>query len=118
MGVSLIDNHLSFTPASQIIAAWEAAEEAMTPPDHARVKLVAARQLIKPRYDAQRLQRLTAQSWGVTPEHARRYVLYVAGLDMARWESPIHSFKPSERAAIKAAVVASVGMFERVLHAV
>ena len=118
MAASMIDNHLSFTPATQIIAGWDAAAATVTPADIAQEKLLAARRLIKPRDDAPRLQRLTAQSWGVTPEHARRYVLYVAGLSMARWESPIHSFTTSERAAIKAAVVASVGMFERVLHAV
>ncbi|MGS0743270.1 hypothetical protein ACVBEF_15805 [Glaciimonas sp. GG7] len=118
MAASMIDNHLSFTPAAQIIAGWESAAGAVTPADIAQQKLMAARQLIKPRNDAPRLQRLTAQSWGVTPEHARRYVLYVAGLPMTRWESPIHSFTASERAAIRAAVVASVGMFERVLHAV
>ncbi|PUA16848.1 hypothetical protein [Glaciimonas sp. PCH181] len=118
MGASLIDNHLSFTPASQIIAGWELAAGTLTPADTAQVKLLAARRLIKLRNDAPQIQRLTAQSWGATPEHARRYVLYVAGLPMTRWDSPIHSFSASERAAIKAAVVASVGMFERVLHAV
>ena len=118
MGVSLIDHHPSFMPVTDLFAEWDGATATLTTPDHARAKLVLVRQQIKPRQDAARLQRLTAQSWGVTPEHARRYVLFVAGLPMTRWESPIHSFTPSERAAIRAAVVASVGMFERVMHAV
>ncbi|MDY7547246.1 hypothetical protein QN360_13105 [Glaciimonas sp. CA11.2] len=118
MGVSLIDHHPSFMPVTDLFAVWDDATATLTTPDHARANLLLARQQIKTRQDGSRLQRLTAQSWGTTPEHARRYVLFVAGLSMTRWESPIHSFKPSERAAIKAAVVASVGMFERVMHAV
>ncbi|MQQ99252.1 hypothetical protein GEV47_00950 [Glaciimonas sp. GS1] len=59
-----------------------------------------------------------AQSWGTTPTNARRSVLRAAGVDVERYDQPIHSFNDAERAAIKAAALAAVRVFERVLNAV
>ena len=117
MGVSLIDSHMSFTPAAEILRERE--KFTPTPPGSplALDALAAAKAAIKP-VVRPNMQPLIAQAWGVSPRGARRQVLIAAGLDPARWESPIHSFTDSERIAIKAAAAAAVRVFERVLNAV
>ena len=118
MGAAMIDNHLSFRPASEILNAW-AAENNPTPPDSvvALSALAAAKAAIKRRPTAN-TSRLTAQAWGVTPMGVRRNVLRAAGLDGERWDCPIHSFTESERIAMRAAAAQAVRLYEQVLNAI
>src|SRR5437660_12515726 len=118
MGASMIDNHLSFRPASEILRAW-ATENNPTPPDSdvAISALAAAKAAIK-RRPAADTSRLTAQAWGVTKMALRRYVLSAAGLDVNRWDCPIHSFTDAERIAMRAAAAQAGRSYERVRNAI
>ncbi|MDZ5636917.1 hypothetical protein [Janthinobacterium sp. GMG1] len=117
MPASLIDNHLSFQPATEILAARD--KDMPTPPGagHALAAIAEAKaqlRSIKPR----NLAPFMAQAWGLSPRGARRSVLIAAGMDADRWESPIHSFTEEERIELRAATSAAIRVYERLLNAI
>jgi hypothetical protein len=118
MDVSLIDNHLSFQSAAEVIRSREIAAATMTPADRAHAELAKARKLIKVRQPKVGDVLQVAKTWGATKEGARRSVLRAAGLDAARWNCPIHSFSESERIAIKAAAAEAQRVFRQVFDAI
>lgn len=117
MGVAMIDSHLSFCPAAEILRSWEAIVP--TPPNSALAidALAAAKATIRNRRARPSTAQLKAQVWSATPAATRRQVLRKAGLDPKRWEEPIHSFNTAERNQIRLATEAAVRVFDRLLHA-
>lgn len=109
-----IDWHPSFVPASEILRERDAQQ--VTPLEVGRDAIKAAKGLIKKRKSSTAAH--IASAWGATSQGARRTVLRAAGLNPDYWERPIDSFSDSERAEIRAAALAAVRTFERVLNAV
>ena len=118
MPASMIENHLSFRPATEVIRSREVEATTLTPASRAKAELARVGKLIRVRPSRGDNTQLTAQTWGATKQGARRSVLRAAGLEPSRWDCPIHSFSESERTAIKAAAAEAVRVFERVLHAI
>lgn len=125
MPASLIDNHLSFLPASAILAARD--KDVPTPPGApealaaiAAAKASLAKRATKQANEQRRASetRFIAQAWGLSPRGARRSVLMAAGMDADRWESPIHSFTDEERLELRAATAAAIRVYERLLNAI
>ena len=125
MPASLIDNHLSFLPASAILAARD--KDVPTPPGapEALAAIAAAKASLAKRATEQANEqrrasetRFIAQAWGLSPRGARRSVLMAAGMDADRWESPIHSFTDEERLELRAATAAAIRVYERLLNAI
>lgn len=117
MDAAMIDNHLSFRPASDILRSWE--QIVPTPPNSTLAidTLAAAKATIKNRRSRPSSAQLKAQVWSATPAATRRHVLRKAGLDPKRWEEPIHSFNDAERIQLRCATEAAVRVFDRLLHA-
>ena len=125
MPASLIDNHLSFLPASAILAARD--KDVPTPPGapEALAAIAAAKASLAKRATEQANEqrhasetRFIAQAWGMSPRGARRSVLMAAGMDADRWESPIHLFTDEERLELRAATAAAIRVYERLLNAI
>jgi len=125
MPASLIDNHLSFLPASAILAARD--KDVPTPPGapEALAAIAAAKASLAKRATEQANEqrrasetRFIAQAWGLSPRGARRSVLMAAGMDADRWESPIHSFTEEERIELRVATAAAIRVYERLLNAI
>ncbi|PRC90995.1 hypothetical protein [Solimicrobium silvestre] len=117
MSVSLINDHLSFRPATDIFKVWDQGRP--TPPNSplALRALAEAKAAIQHR-QVENKSPLTAQLWGVTPAGVRRNILRAAGLEDHRWDCPVHSFSDAERIAMKAAAEHGVRLYERASHAI
>lgn len=118
MDVSLIDNHLSFRPAAEVIRSREIEAATMTSADRAHAELEKVRKLIKVRAPKAGDVLPAARTWGATKQGARRTVLRAAGLDATRWDCPLHSFSESEQIAIKAAAAEALRVFGQVFDAI
>lgn len=117
MPVSLIDHHMSFLPASEILA--ERDKVTPTPPGapHALAAIAEAKASLRALKPVN-MAPFMARAWGLSPRGARRSVLIAAGLDPDRWESPIHSFTDAERIELRAATGAAIRVYERLLNAI
>jgi hypothetical protein len=117
VAASKIKFHPSYQPADELLRTWE--EQVATPPNSpiALNAIATAKASLKRKVGRDR-QQLVAQAWGVSSSGARRNVLRAAGLNPQRWDEPIHSFSDSERIALRAAALAAVRAFERILNAI
>jgi hypothetical protein len=114
---SKVKFHPSYLAAEVLFRSWE--EQAVTPPnDPIALHAIATAKASLKRSITRDRQRLIAQAWGVSPGGARRNVLRAAGLNPERWDEPIHSFTDAERIALRAAALAAVRVFERILNAI
>jgi hypothetical protein len=111
--------HASYRPAAEILR--ERDRRSPTPPGNplALAELAKSKAALScARRARPNTAPLVARAWGVTEGAVRRNVLKLAGLDPARWESPVHSFTDSERIAIQAAALRAVRAYEQVLNAI